>query len=111
MKKSNIITIVIILGVLVLAYFILNKPIAPVTSEEVAKCIGDNSLLYTQLGCHACEKQEELFGETYQYLNTIDCWFERDKCGGVTATPTWIINGETIQGVQSVEKLQELTGC
>ena len=110
MKKRNLITILIIFGVLILAVLIILRP-HPKTNEEVAKCIGENSKLYIQLGCHACEAQEKLFGENYQYINSVDCWFERDKCQDITATPTWVIKGKKYVGAQSIEKLQELTGC
>ena len=110
MKKRSWITILIIIAVIALAVLILNKP-TPETPEEIAKCIGENSVLYTQLGCHACEIQEDLFGENYQYLNVIDCFFAQDKCSDITATPTWIIKDEKYVGVRSVEQLQELTGC
>jgi len=108
--KKRWITIIIILGVIILAFFLINKN-KNETPDEIAKCIGKNSLLYTQLGCHACKTQEDLFGESYQYLNKIDCWFERDKCEDITATPTWIIKGEKYIGVQTIEKLKELTNC
>jgi hypothetical protein len=110
MKKTTWITLTIVVLVIALAIFILNKP-APMTDASVAKCIGENSVLYVQLGCHACETQEEMFGGNYDKLNVIDCFFERDKCGGIEATPTWKINGKNIRGVQSIEELQELTGC
>lgn len=110
MKKGNLITILIILGVILFSFIILNKPVTE-TSKEIAECIGKNSVLYVQLGCSACENQKDLFGDNYQYLTVIDCWFERDKCDGIAATPTWIIKGEKYVGVQSIEKLQELTGC
>ena len=58
MKKRSWITILIIIAVIALAVIILNKP-TPETPEEIAKCIGENSVLYTQLGCHACEIQED----------------------------------------------------
>jgi len=110
MKKSNLITIIIIVAIIGFSVFILNKS-SPEAPKAIAECIGKNSILYVQLGCHACESQKEMFGENYQYLNVIDCWFERDKCEGITATPTWLIKGEKIVGVQSIEKLQELTDC
>lgn len=110
MKKKRWIIILIILGVIILSIIVVSKRGNNV-SEETARCIGQNSELYTQLGCHACKIQEEMFGKNYQYLNVIDCWFERDKCAGVRYTPTWMINGEKYRGVQSVEKLKELTGC
>ena len=112
MKKDLMITISIVIVVLVLAYFVvISRDGAPTTTEEVAKCIGENSILYVQLGCSACESQEELFGESYSNLNIIDCFYERDKCEGIRVTPTWKISGELIEDVQSIKKLKELTGC
>ena len=80
-------------------------------SKELAKCIGENSELYVQLGCNACAHQEEMFGKNNEYLNIIDCWFEREKCLEIQYVPTWIIKGEKHTGVQSIEKLKDLTGC
>ena len=111
MKKTNIITMLIILGIIILSIIILNKSPSDTPDTKIVKCIGENSELYIQLGCHACEIQEEMFGENYQYINSIDCFYEREKCDGISATPTWIINGEKYKGVQSIEKLKELTGC
>ena len=45
-----------------------------VLSDELVECIANNSFLYTQLGCHACEKQEEIFGDKFDSLNVIDCF-------------------------------------
>lgn len=92
--------------------FILTKPKNPIeTDEEIIKCIAEKSILYTQLGCHACETQEELFGENYKYFEVTDCFYELDKCVGIEATPTWKIKGDFYKGIKSVEELQELTGC
>ena len=108
--KKKWATLLIIAGVIILSIIILNRS-HPETQETLVKCIGENSELYGQLGCGACKKQEELFGENSQYLNIIDCWFEQEKCSGIEYTPTWIINGEKYTGVYSIEKLKELTGC
>jgi len=112
MNKEAWWTIAIIILVIGLAYFILTKE-NPQTDSEIAKCIGKNSELYVQLGCHACKTQEDLFGENYQYLNVIDCFYEKEKCITlqITGTPTWIIKDKKLVGVQSFEKLKELTGC
>jgi hypothetical protein len=109
-KLRSAITIFIIIAVILLAFFLLKNK-EQETSEEIAKCIGKNSILYTQLGCHACGSQKELFGESYQNLNIIDCWYEREKCANIQYTPTWVINGKEYVGVQTIEKLQELTNC
>ena len=110
MNKKNYVTILIILGIIIFSIIVLNKPSIE-TSEDVVKCIGENSKLYVQLGCHACESQEELFGENYKYLDVVDCFYDRDKCSEIRYTPTWIIKGEKYVGVQSIEELKELTGC
>ena len=105
----TILVIIILAGIIV---YLLTKSKAPVqTDEEVIKCIAGESILYVQLGCHACEIQEDLFGENYKYINAIDCFYEVEKCQGIEATPTWEIKGEKYKGVQSIETLQELTGC
>ncbi|MBA7715664.1 hypothetical protein ES703_124718 [subsurface metagenome] len=78
MKKKSWITFAVIIAVIVFSIIIINR--GDGVSKQTAMCIADNSEFYTQLGCHACKIQEEMFGENYQYLNVIDCFFERDKC-------------------------------
>ena len=108
--KSKLVTWIVIIVVILVAVLIMTKA-HPETDSEVAKCIGENAVLYTQLGCHACEKQKDIFGDNYEHLNVVDCWFEREKCGDVEYTPTWIIKGEKYVGLKSIQELKELTDC
>jgi len=110
MKKRVLTTIIIVLAVIGFSVILLIKNNHNI-SIEIAKCIGENSELYIQLGCHACGIQLENFGENEKYLNVIDCFYEREKCEGIMYTPTWVINGEKYIGVQSIEELKELCGC
>jgi len=112
MNKKRWLTLAIILAVIIISIIILTRS-HPETDSDIAKCIAEKSVLYIQLGCHACELQEDLFGENYQYLNVIDCFFEQDKCieKEIRATPTWIINNEKYVGARSVEELKKLAGC
>ena len=112
MKKKNLVTIIVLLAVITLVIFILTRS-TPEVNEELAKCIGENSLIYVQLGCHACETQEKIFGKSYNYLTTIDCFFEKEVCieKGIRGTPTWIINEKEYLGVRAIDELKELTGC
>lgn len=112
MKRSNLINIAIVVLVIIIAAIILmNGKNNPKTDEETSKCIGSKSTLYVQLGCVHCKTQEEMFGDFKKELNIIDCFYERDKCSEIKATPTWDINGKFYEGVQSIETLKELTGC
>lgn len=113
-KNNSLITIAIILAVILLAIVIIafqNPEPEPNNIEEITKCLGSKTTLYTQLGCHACEAQEKIFGENYQYLNVIDCFHEREKCSGIQYTPTWKINNRDYTGVKDIQFLQNLTGC
>ena len=117
MKKSleRFITALVVIVVLIIsAFIILNKPTTQ-TSSDIAKCIGQNSVVYVQTGCSHCKDQEDLFGNNTQYLTMIDCLQagNMQKCvsAGIQGTPTWIIKNQSYEGVQTVEKLKELTDC
>ena len=101
------IVIVVILAVLILIFF---KPKVEVSAELVS-CIGQSSTLYVQEGCSACADQEALFGDHYGLLNTIDCKYESNRCGGIRATPTWIVGGQAYEGVQNIASLKKITNC
>ncbi len=116
MNKEKMITVIVVALILLVAGIIIfYKNLSPVveTPEEVAKWIGNHSVLYVQTGCIHCTEQEELFGENVKYLTIIDCVDAegRQECidNQIHSTPTWIINGEKYEGVQSIEKLKELT--
>ncbi|HTZ41830.1 MAG TPA: hypothetical protein VMC07_01320 [Candidatus Omnitrophota bacterium] len=114
-KRKNLVTLFIIIGILILAGIIIYfqaKPGAGV-SPQIAACIGKHSIMYSQTGCHYCKQQKELFGNSVQYLNITECDINSAPCTklGIQATPTWIINGTWYVGVQPIEKLQNLTGC
>lgn len=113
-KRTLWSTLIIVVIIALLIWTILpSKQDNPGISEELAKCISENSIYYAQTGCSACKIQEELFGSSAKYLNKIDCVYEREACNQaqITATPTWIINEQKYVGVQSIEKLKEFTGC
>ncbi len=114
-KKRTLKYLLIIIFLFVLIWLIKPNPPekTPNVSEELAKCIGENSIYYAQTGCSACKIQEEMFGKYSKYLNKIDCKTKPQECNesGITATPTWFIKGQKYVGVQSAEKLKELTEC
>ena len=111
MKKRSLITFTVIVAVIILSIILINRPQKVDVSKSTAMCIGENSKIYVQFGCHACETQENMFGENYQYLSIIDCYFQPEECSSITHTPTWIINEQKYTGVQSIETLKQLTGC
>jgi len=111
MKKNALISTIIVLAILIFAYYVLTKNSDP-PEIEIAKCIGEKSTLYTKVGCFACDKQEELFGKNYQYLNVVQATdWDTLSTFGIKSTPTWVIDNVKYSGVQSLKKLKDLTGC
>ncbi|MFA5019961.1 MAG: hypothetical protein WC533_02585 [Candidatus Pacearchaeota archaeon] len=113
MNRNQIVSIVMVaIFILIVAAYILYKNNPGNVDEQVAKCIGEKAVVCTQTGCHACEIQENLFGENFKYINEIDYRNDTEKiCAEITATPTWIINGELYKGVKSIDELKEITRC
>lgn len=108
--KNVLVNVLVILGVLVIAFILINRSFMDV-EKSVAVCIGNNAVLYTQVGCSHCETQKQIFGENSEFLTIVDCTETPEKCLGISGTPTWIIYGEEYLGVQPIEKLKEVTGC
>lgn len=112
-KSATIAFIVIILAIAGAIIYFRNSgaAIKDTATEEEAKWIGEHAVMYSQTNCIHCKEQLSLFGGNAKYLSIID---EKDLQkfidAGITATPTWVINGEKYVGVQSIEKLKELTG-
>jgi len=110
--KKNLITAIIILLIITFSVWTITKDNLDV-DEELAKCIGENSVLYIRTGCFACEAQKDLFGEDVKHLQIINCMTQAKECinNKITSVPTWIINNNKHVSVQSINKLKGLTGC
>lgn len=73
---------------------------------------------YGAYWCPHCHEQKQLFGEeAFKKVNYIECDPEgqnpqREACiaAGIQSFPTWEINGEFYPGVQSLDRLAELSG-
>ena len=113
MKKSTWINFAIVIVVIALAIILMNLPKVPQVSKELAECIGENSVVYSQIGCHACETQEDMFGDNFKYINHFVCNDNWATCQEklIIGTPSWEINSQIYRGVQSIETLKDLTGC
>ena len=116
-KKKNLVTVFIVIGIIILAGVIIYLKSSNAGEElvprAIAECIGSQAIMYSQTGCIHCKEQKALFGSSVKYLNIIECDYQPAVCNalGITGTPTWIIDGEKYPRVQSIETLQNLTGC
>ncbi|MFH0936221.1 MAG: hypothetical protein V1815_00910 [Candidatus Woesearchaeota archaeon] len=119
-KKTNktIITI-IILGVIVifgmyLYYNIFNAKNNSLDKDNLAKCLTNNGAkMYGAFWCPHCQEQKDSFGESFKYINYVECTEDQVQCdnANIEGYPTWIINGQKYPGVQSLDQLKKLGGC
>jgi thiol-disulfide isomerase/thioredoxin len=88
--------------------------------DDFAKCItAKGAAFYGASWCAHCQNQKELFGEALQYVQYVECadannpQVQTPECtsAGVTGYPTWIINGQSYPGEQTIDSLAKLTGC
>lgn len=123
MNKNTIIIIAALVIVAVAFVFLQDKmPGKTATAagkyDDFAKCLTEKgATFYGATWCGHCNNQKQMFGESFQHVNYIECAGEGGgqsgacEFAGITAYPTWDINGERIQGAQKFETLSEKTGC
>ena len=87
--------------------------------RELAQCLTDKSVtMYGAYWCGHCIDQKNLFGNSFKYVDYIECdergdnsQPERCQIEGITGYPTWKINGQTISGVISLNELSAMVNC
>lgn len=82
--------------------------------DAFAKCITEQwAMIYTSTTCSHCMKQKALFGDSWQYINDVDCNKSPVVCSQawIKWVPNRVINWENIMGQQSLAVLAEKTGC
>ena len=117
-KKSNfrMYFILLIIGLIIIfsslsVYSYMNKP---GQYDEFAKCLTEKSVVvYGNDCCQYTIRQLNFLGKSKKYLNYVKCIDNKELCDqkGVKITPTWEINGEMYEQVQSLDKLAVLSGC
>ena len=111
-KVSLIFGILIVIGVTyssVSGFFVKTNNL-----DDFAKCLtSKGATMYGAVWCGHCKEQKTVFGDSFKYVNYVECPDVPTVCEqrGITGYPTWIINGEHKEGTQSLQTLSELTGC
>lgn len=123
MKKTFIISILIILAFVILGILIANSPKIKAKKEafdNFAMCIADSgATYYGAFWCPNCQKQGAMFKNAknllpYTECSTPDGSSQLQICNdaGIKKYPTWIFSdGTRIEGVQTFESLSEKTSC
>ena len=108
---TYLVIILILFGVLYGYKSITGRAIQGQYDEFANYLTGQGVKMYGTEWCSHCQNQKKLFGNSFQYIDYIDCDKNKNECSiaGVTGYPTWSINGQNYPGEQSLEKLAQLT--
>jgi thiol-disulfide isomerase/thioredoxin len=82
--------------------------------DDFAKCLTSKGVtMYGAEWCGHCKNQKELFGDSFKYINYVECPNNQDLCKamGITGYPTWVVNDNLNPGEQTLETLSSLSGC
>ena len=119
----KIVILFVALSLVGVGYFSFSSITGKVTEvgayDSLAHCLTEKgAVFYGSFQCSHCKTQKELFGDSMRYVNYVECGPlgappTNKECiqSGIRAYPTWIIDGKKYEGVQSLDKLSELTSC
>ena len=113
-RKGYVLASLLILALLILSYTFYIRAQMPGRYDDFAKCLAEKgAVIYGNDACQYTARELNFFGNSMRYLNYVKCAENKGLCDakGVKITPTWGIDGKTYEGVQSLQKLAELSGC
>ena len=83
--------------------------------DEVAKCLTkEGFVMYGADWCHNCLQQKKDFGDSFKYINYVECTQQPDKCqeDGIEGYPTWTLpDGTKLIGYQKIDALLSRSQC
>jgi hypothetical protein len=82
--------------------------------DSFAQCLTEKGVkMYGTEWCSHCKNQKETFGDSFQYIDYVDCDRNKDECSKarIDGYPTWNVDGINYPGEQQLYKLASLTGC
>lgn len=120
-SRWKIVVALIIAAVIVIGTFMLVRrgPDQPTNLESFAKCLNQKGAkMYGAWWCGHCQSQKADFGESWRFINYIECSTEDGRQKQVCADekiegyPTWAFSdGSKIPGKLDFRTLSEKTGC
>jgi hypothetical protein len=86
---------------------------AAATAQLVDCLSSKGAVLYGASWCPYTVAQLEAFGASSSQLNYVECTQDPATCtgAGVTAYPTWVVNGRMIEGYCDLATIASAAGC
>jgi glutaredoxin len=121
MKKIVIFVVIIAVGIIGVATWLLAKPSETDGSAlgmkyaTFAQCLAKKKVvMYGADSCPHCQRQKAMFGPAFKYVTYVECHDNPKVCldKKIKGYPTWVFsNGHRFEGEQSFEKLSKESSC
>ena len=117
--KNWLIFTLLIVAIILVAFFLSNQPKDPTKFDSFAKCLTEKNIsMYGAFWCPHCQEQKEAFGESFQYVNYIEC-SNPDRSmnkicqdAEINGYPTWKFgDGVVLEGYVLMKDLSTRSGC
>lgn len=109
----------------IIPILIFNLPSSDTGNHDaLAQCLTEKGMrMYSSIYCASCRSQEKSFGESFQYIDNVECHPKGENpqtelCleRGLKDTPTWILEKDGVevkrlQGYRKLKTLAEFAGC
>lgn len=108
---------IILLGIVASLFFAGCAQQTPTKNlDEFAQCLTNKwAIMYGSKTCPHCLKQKKMFGDSFQYIDYVECTQEAERCGNElewNSVPAWkFIDGSQVEWRQEFETLATLTNC
>jgi len=112
--KNYLVLVLLLIAIGIFSYTIYLRNKGPGQYDDLAKCLTEKgAIIYGNDFCQFTARQLNSFGKSERYLKYVKCAANQQLCDSkdIRITPTWEISGKMYSGIQSFEKLAELTGC
>ena len=115
-EKKHIYSLIAILAVLVLGFWVYRSVTSPGKYDNFAKCLTEKGFVMAGTDwCSSCQNQKRLFGKSFKYIDYKNCDFNKEWCSSneIKNYPTWILPDKSkIIGTQQLDSLsQASSGC
>lgn len=92
-----------------------NTPADGKNYDAFAQCLTERgAAMYGAEWCSHCQNQKRMFGESFRFVNYVECTEEIRTCTekGIQGFPTWVFaDNSRLEGEQSFAALAAKSGC
>jgi len=81
--------------------------------DNFAKCLTEKwFIMYGSETCPHCQNQKAMFGDSFQYINYVECTKEFEPCTNLKWVPTWeMSSGHYLEWSQKLINLATASTC